>query len=79
LSPPCATRRPPGHPLLDYAASAADACRGAHAVVHLTDWPEFRELDPQALKRHVAAPVLVDARLSLDPAPWRAAGWTYHS
>jgi UDPglucose 6-dehydrogenase len=63
-------------PLLDYATSAVEACRGAHAVVHLTDWPEFRELDPRELRELVANPVLVDGRLSLDAEAWRAAGWT---
>lgn len=64
-------------PLLRYAASAEEACQDAQAVVHLTDWPEFRALDPRELKPMVANAVLVDARLSLDAEAWRAAGWTY--
>jgi UDPglucose 6-dehydrogenase len=64
-------------PTLNYAASALEACEGAHVVLHLTEWPEFRDLDPAELKTVVANPVIVDGRLSLDAAAWRAAGWTY--
>ncbi|MBR7831778.1 UDP-glucose/GDP-mannose dehydrogenase family protein [Actinospica durhamensis] len=65
-------------PLITYADSAVDACVGAHAVVHLTDWPQFRELDPRALREVVANPVLIDARLSLDLDAWSEAGWACH-
>jgi UDPglucose 6-dehydrogenase len=64
-------------PTLNYAASAIEACEGAHVVLHLTEWPEFRDLDPAELRTVVASPVIVDGRLSLDAAAWRAAGWTY--
>ena len=43
-------------PTLRYAASATEACEGAHAVLHLTEWPEFRELDPAALRGVRRAP-----------------------
>ncbi len=66
-------------PTLRYAASAAEACEDAHLVLHLTEWPEFQQLDPVALKDAVSIPVLLDARLSLDSAKWRAAGWTYRA
>ena len=66
-------------PTLRYAASATEACEGAHAVLHLTEWPEFRELDPAALRGVVEHPVVIDARLLLDATRWRAAGWTYRA
>jgi len=66
-------------PTLRYADSATEACEGAHAVLHLTEWPEFRELDPAALRGVVAAPAIIDARLLLDAAKWRAAGWIYRA
>jgi UDPglucose 6-dehydrogenase len=66
-------------PTLRYASSAAEACEGAHVVLHLTEWPEFRELDPAALRGAVLHPVIVDARLSLDAQKWRDAGWTYRA
>jgi UDPglucose 6-dehydrogenase len=66
-------------PTLRYAPTAVEACREAHAVLHLTEWPEFRELDPAALKEVVSTPVVIDARLNLDAAAWRAADWTYRA
>ncbi|MFI5696049.1 UDP-glucose dehydrogenase family protein [Kribbella sp. NPDC051586] len=66
-------------PTLRYAPTAVEACRDAHAVLHLTEWPEFRKLDPAALREIVSSPVLVDARLNMDADAWRAAGWTYRA
>ncbi|AYY13441.1 UDP-glucose/GDP-mannose dehydrogenase family protein [Actinobacteria bacterium YIM 96077] len=64
-------------PTLEYAPAAVDACRGADVVLHLTEWREFRELDPRELADVVAARNVVDGRNCLDAAGWRAAGWTY--
>nr|WP_232827251.1 UDP-glucose/GDP-mannose dehydrogenase family protein [Jiangella endophytica] len=64
-------------PTLPYAESALEACRDASVVLHLTEWPEFRELDPAELAGIVATPVVVDGRNCLDADAWRAAGWTY--
>ncbi|MEV4034581.1 UDP-glucose dehydrogenase family protein [Streptomyces umbrinus] len=66
-------------PTLAYAETAAEAVRGAHAVLHLTEWSEFRELDPAALGESVTDRVVLDGRNALDPAVWRAAGWTYRA
>ncbi|AYY15219.1 UDP-glucose/GDP-mannose dehydrogenase family protein [Actinobacteria bacterium YIM 96077] len=65
------------YPTLEYADSVVDACTGAHVVLLLTEWPEFRELDPAELGDVVAARVVVDGRNCLDGNAWRAAGWTY--
>ncbi|MGH8828804.1 MAG: UDP-glucose dehydrogenase family protein [Jiangellaceae bacterium] len=64
-------------PTLAYADSAIEACRGAHVVLHLTEWPEFQALDPAALGEVVASRAVVDGRNCLDADAWRAAGWTY--
>jgi UDPglucose 6-dehydrogenase len=66
-------------PTLGYADSAVAACEGAHLVLHLTEWQEFREMDPAVLSDVVAEKKIIDARNALDPARWRAAGWTYGS
>jgi UDPglucose 6-dehydrogenase len=63
------------HPELGYAADAASACHRADMVLVLTEWPEFRDLDPVALLREVRRPVVLDARLAIDAAAWQAAGW----
>ncbi|MET9545518.1 UDP-glucose/GDP-mannose dehydrogenase family protein [Streptomyces sp. NPDC006627] len=66
-------------PTLGYADSAMDAVRGADVVLHLTEWREFRELDPAALASVATTPVILDGRNALDPQAWRAAGWTYRA
>jgi UDPglucose 6-dehydrogenase len=63
-------------PSLAYIDSMVDACRDADVVLHLTEWREFRELDPHALGDVVASKSLVDGRNVLDLASWRGAGWT---
>ncbi|WP_377271041.1 UDP-glucose dehydrogenase family protein [Peterkaempfera sp. SMS 1(5)a] len=66
-------------PALTYADSAVDAAHGAHVVLHLTEWQEFRQMDPQALGSVVAERRILDGRNVLDPVAWRAAGWTYRA
>ncbi|WP_043733967.1 UDP-glucose dehydrogenase family protein [Streptomyces zinciresistens] len=66
-------------PTLGYADSAIDAVRGADVVLHLTEWREFRELDPAALGEVAAARLVLDGRNALDPELWRRAGWTYRA
>ena len=63
-------------PDLRYADSVHDAAEGADLVLHLTEWADYRAIDPAALRSIVANPVLIDARCTLDAAVWRAAGWT---
>jgi UDPglucose 6-dehydrogenase len=65
------------HPYLTHASSAPDAAVGAHLVLHLTEWHEFREMDPRALSDVVADRIIIDGRNALDPRRWRAAGWTF--
>ena len=64
------------YPELQFALDVAKACEQADVVLHLTEWPQYRELDPAALATVVRTPALVDARNVLDPVAWRAAGWT---
>jgi UDPglucose 6-dehydrogenase len=66
-------------PTLGYAESAVSACDGADLVLHLTEWREFREMDPALLDGVVAQKRIIDARNALDQARWRDAGWTYGS
>ncbi|MDL4776092.1 MULTISPECIES: UDP-glucose dehydrogenase family protein [Thermomonosporaceae] len=66
-------------PDLAFGDSALDAARGAHAVLLLTEWAEFRTMDPAELAAVVAERNIVDGRNALDPERWRAAGWTYRA
>lgn len=64
-------------PTLSYATSAFDACTGADVVLVLTEWAEFRSMDPVALKAVVQCASVIDGRNCLDAPAWRAVGWTY--
>ncbi|WP_030572689.1 UDP-glucose dehydrogenase family protein [Streptomyces aureocirculatus] len=66
-------------PTLGYADTAEEAVRGADVVLHLTEWREFRELDPEVLGGAVGRRVILDGRNALDPERWRAAGWVYRA
>lgn len=67
------------YPKLRYTDSVPEAVAGAEVVLLLTEWNEFRELDPAALLPHVANPAVIDGRHALDPVAWRRAGWTYRA
>jgi UDPglucose 6-dehydrogenase len=67
------------HPDLTYTPNAVEAATGAHVVLHLTEWREFRDMDPAVLSDAVANKRIVDGRNALDPARWRDAGWTYRA
>jgi UDPglucose 6-dehydrogenase len=66
-------------PSLSYVSTALEAATDADAVLLLTEWREYRDLDPRVLASVVAERAIVDGRNCLDPASWRAAGWTYRA
>jgi UDPglucose 6-dehydrogenase len=66
-------------PQLDYAATAEAAAAGADAVLVLTEWRAYRELDPVAFGQVVAQRRVLDGRNALDREAWTAAGWTYRA
>ncbi|MEU9169714.1 UDP-glucose/GDP-mannose dehydrogenase family protein [Streptomyces sp. NPDC048420] len=63
------------YPALQYALDVAKACERADVVLHLTEWPQYQELDPAALATVVRNPAMVDARNTLDAQAWHSAGW----
>jgi len=66
-------------PQLDYAATAEEAAERAEAVLALTEWKEYRELDPVAFGRVVKQKRVLDGRNALDREAWTAAGWAYRA
>lgn len=66
-------------PTLEYGESTLSAARGAHVVLLLTEWAEFRAMDPSELAEAVAERNIVDGRNALAPERWRAAGWNYRA
>jgi UDPglucose 6-dehydrogenase len=68
---------PPQAGRLEYCSSAYDAALGAHALLILTPWPEYRDLDWTRLRDTMEVPVIVDGRNLLDCEVVRAAGFEY--
>jgi UDPglucose 6-dehydrogenase len=66
-------------PSATYADSTQEAVSGAEVVLLLTEWNQFRSLDPLALKDLVAQPIMIDGRNVLDRQLWADSGWTIHS
>ncbi|HTC72783.1 MAG TPA: UDP-glucose/GDP-mannose dehydrogenase family protein [Solirubrobacteraceae bacterium] len=62
---------------LAFADSPLDAVAGADAVVLVTEWPEFVELDWKQVAGAMAGELVVDGRNALDPDAIRAAGLLY--
>jgi UDPglucose 6-dehydrogenase len=66
-------------PNLDYQEKVVDAVKGADAILHLTEWKEYRELDPSVIGQLVKGKFIIDGRNMLDRNKWRAAGWRFHA
>ncbi|GAA4506838.1 UDP-glucose dehydrogenase family protein [Brevibacterium yomogidense] len=71
-----ASRREPD---LTFEPDLTTALRGAGLVLLLTEWTQYRELDPHSVADLVDRPRILDGRNVLDPARWRGAGWTYRA
>lgn len=64
-------------PELHYEADLEEAIRNADVLLLLTEWQQYRNLDPYELGQRVSSLRVLDGRNVLDAAKWRAAGWTY--
>jgi UDPglucose 6-dehydrogenase len=60
-----------------FCESAQEVAAASDALVLVTEWREFRELDLPALARAMARPILVDGRNLFSPDAARAAGFDY--
>ena len=61
-------------PDVRYAASVSEAAQDADVVLHLTEWPDYRAIDPEMLGAVVSRRNMIDARCALDETLWRSAG-----
>ncbi|MFR9805641.1 UDP-glucose dehydrogenase family protein [Pseudonocardia sp. RS010] len=66
-------------PQIDYADTPEEAAKGADAVLLLTEWRQFRELDPGEFGTVVRQKRVLDGRNALDRDKWEAAGWSYRA
>jgi UDPglucose 6-dehydrogenase len=78
FDPEAANNARKAFPALTYVANAEAAMAQADVVLHLTEWPEFADIDPCRARALTRGHVLVDGRNKLDHRRWRQAGWTVH-
>jgi UDPglucose 6-dehydrogenase len=67
------------HPQLSFATSADEAITGADAIIVVTEWEEYKQLDPTVVFELSNGSLVIDGRNCLDPETWRGAGWEYRS
>jgi len=64
-------------PEVEYMKDAYEVASGADALVLVTEWNEFRQLDMPRVKQLMRRPVLVDGRNIYDPAVMKSLGFAY--
>ena len=66
-------------PKLGFAATVQECVKDSDLILHLTEWREYRDLDPKTLASLVKKKIVIDGRNALDRDKWRAAGWQFHA
>jgi UDPglucose 6-dehydrogenase len=64
---------------MHYADDPYAAANNADALVILTDWQQFAELDLARLNKELKFPIVIDGRNLFDPAAMRESNFTYIS
>ena len=64
-------------PYLELAANPYELVEGADAVIVLTPWNEFKNLDMNRIKQAMRTPVMIDGRNLYEPAEMKALGFMY--
>jgi UDPglucose 6-dehydrogenase len=67
------------HSTVKFANSSYEAARGADALLILTEWEEFANLDLARLRDELKYPIVIDGRNLYDPEMMAANGFTYYS
>ena len=62
------------HPALSQVPTALDACAGANAIMIMTPWPEFREIEPADIKDRLEGRVVIDPFACLPLEQCRSVG-----
>ncbi|ABY36051.1 MAG TPA: UDP-glucose/GDP-mannose dehydrogenase family protein [Chloroflexus aurantiacus] len=64
-------------PTVTFTATAYDVAKDADALLLVTEWNEFKQLDWQRIKRYMRQPVVIDGRNLYDPREMRNLGFIY--
>jgi len=63
--------------VVEFCEDPYTTAEGADALVLVTEWPQYKELDLSQLAANMRTPILLDGRNLFDPNEARKAGWTY--
>ena len=66
-------------PGIVYTQSSYSAVEGANALLIVTEWDEFRQMDLDKVKILMDNPIIVDGRNMFDPVEVRKKGFEYYS
>ena len=66
-------------PNLTFAQKVQECVKDSDLILHLTEWKEYRELDPKVIGDLVKGKIIIDGRNALDRELWRNAGWKFHA
>ena len=64
---------------MTFTKSPYEAAHGADALLILTEWEEFANLDLTRLRQELKYPIVIDGRNLYDPEVMAAEGFTYYS
>jgi len=64
-------------PDIEYTKDPYELAAGADALIVITEWNEFRQLDMVRIKTSMRSPVVIDGRNIYVPAEMKAMGFTY--
>ena len=70
---------PEDHPNITYTSSPYEAAEGVNALLIVTEWEEFCNLDLEKIKKAMANPIIIDGRNIFDPDMAKALGFEYYS
>lgn len=62
---------------ITYCKDAYDVARGAHALLIVTEWNEFKQLNLEKIKELMKIPIIIDGRNIYDPAIMKKLGFIY--
>ena len=66
-------------PSLTFTSDIDSCISDSDAILHLTEWKIYREIDPVQALSKVKHPIMIDGRNTLDREKWRSAGWKFRA
>ena len=66
-------------PSLNFSETVTECVKDADLILHLTEWKEYRALNPSVIGQLVKNKMIIDGRNALDRELWRSAGWKFHA